>query len=373
MESIIMTKRTFPKIMAALFLAATVIPFATIAAQAPAADKKEKKPKDPNAEKKPKDPGVFFNSEEPVSLTITTNISRIRKDKGDNSPWRPATISYTDAAGKTIAVPATLKTRGIWRRKNCDFPPIRLNFKRDSTKGTLLQGLDQPKLVNYCRDDDVYEQYLLQELQLYRVYNQLTPMSHKMRLLQVTYVDSATGKAHAKRYALLQEEPGALADRLKGPRLKLTGATPDDMEPFYNALVGVFQYLIGNTDWSIAGLHNIELMAQPDGRVIPVAFDFDFSGAVNARYATVDPSLTVRRVRERLYRGYCGPEEEYSKVFALFNEKKPAIYALYTDSIGKLMSPRIVKETMEYFDEFYKTINDSRRAKREIAESCLGR
>jgi hypothetical protein len=116
----------------------------------------------------------------------------------------------------------------------------------------------------------------------------------------------------------------------------------------------------------------VELLARPDGPIVPVAFDFDFSGAVNASYATVDPSLTVTRVRDRLFRGYCTEGDAFKKVFALFNEKKERIYGLYDDPVGKLLDRRIARETLEYFDEFYRVINDSRSARSKILKACRG-
>jgi hypothetical protein len=78
-------------------------------------------------------------------------------------------------------------------------------------------------------------------------------------------------------------------------------------------------------------------------------------------------------VRRRLFRGYCTGADSYARAFALFNQKKPQIYALYDDDIGKLMDRGTVKETLRYFDEFYETINDPRSAKRSIIEPCLAR
>jgi hypothetical protein len=319
-----------------------------------------------------KESEAFYSSGDALVLSLTTNIKRIRGDKSQKAPWRSATLSYQDASGKAVVIPTRIRTRGIWRLKNCEFPPIRLDFNKEHTKGTLFQGIDKPKLVNYCRDDDNYEQYIAQEAQLYRIYSLLTPASHRARLVKVNYVDSASGKTEASRAAILLEEADIVAARLGGPVLKLKGAVADNLDPYHDALVGVFQYMIGNTDWSISGLHNIELIGLPDGNVLPIPFDFDFSGVVDARYATVDPKLSVQRVRERLFRGYCVPSEEYTKVFELFKAKKDAIYALYSDPTGKmLLRPKLVEETLKYFDDFYKTINDPRSAKREILTSCL--
>lgn len=314
---------------------------------------------------------AFFNGITPIELNLTTNIKRIRGDKGDNPPWRSAKFSYKDSSGKLVEIPALIRTRGIWRRKNCEFPPIRINFKSEDTKGTLLQGIDKPKLVNYCRDTDDYEQYLLQEAQLYRVYNLLTPASHRMRLLRLTYTDSASGKVTTTRSAFLLEEPEMMAARNGGPIMDLKGALPEDLDPYHDALAPLFQYFIGNTDWSIYALHNMELVTLPTGNFIPVAFDFDFSGVINTTYATPDPKLDIQRVRQRLYRGYCVPQEEWEKAYKKFNEQKDAIYALYSDELGKMLKPKIVEETLKYYDEFYKTINDPKRAKREISEDCV--
>jgi hypothetical protein len=131
--------------------------------------------------------------------------------------------------------------------------------------------------------------------------------------------------------------------------------------------------MIGNTDFSVAGLHNVELFFTDDGVVSPIAYDFDFAGAVNARYAAPDVTLHISNVRQRLFRGYCIDAGAYTRVFALFKEKKPEIYALYSDEIGKLMDRGTVKETLRYFDEFYDTINDPRSARRSIIESCVNR
>ncbi len=356
------------RIGVAAILAAFVLLAADVPAQkAPKPDKLDKRDKTPQA------PPIFFDSEDPLAVTLTANIGRLRRDKSPNPPWRAATLSYTSAEATTVTVPIKARTRGIWRLKTCEFPPLRLNFSGEQSKGTVFQRLDKPKLVSFCRDTDGYEQYVLQELQLYRAYQLLTPVSHKVRLLRVAYTDSASGKVHATRHAILLEEPDALAARLGGRIVEHKGALPGDLDPFFDALVGVFQYFIGNTDFSSAALHNMELLQKPDGTMVPLAYDFDFSGAVNATYATVDPKLTVTHVRARLFRGYCTEGDAFAKIFALFNEKKDQIYALYGDPVGKLLDPRVARETLQYFDAFYRTINDSRLARREILEACIAR
>ena len=355
-----------------------VLPFATafVVGETAGSQEPAKQVAVASSQQTPKQPvpaPAFFQTQDPIEVTLTANIGKLRGDKSAEAPWRPATMSYRGPDGNALTVPLRARTRGIWRLKMCDFPPLRLNFAGATSKGSIFHQLDKPKMVSYCQNVDDHEQYVLQEFQLYRIYQLLTPMSHKARLLKFTYADSASGKIRAKRFGFVIEEPSALAARLGGKVMEQKGALPGDLDPFQDALVGVFQYMIGNTDFSIGGLHNMELLFREDGTVFPIAYDFDFAGAVNARYAVPDARLPIPNVRKRLFRGYCTDANSYAKVFELFKEKKPEIYALYSDEIGKLMDQGTVKETLRYFDEFYETINDPRSAKRSIISPCIAR
>jgi hypothetical protein len=316
----------------------------------------------------------IFQSVAPLAVTFTANIHQLRDDKkhGDKAPWRGAMITYKGADSTLVRVPVRAKVHGIWRLAHCEFPPIRLNFAGKDTKNTVFDHVDKPKLTNYCRDTDAYEQYVLQEFQLYRVYQLLTPMSHRVRLLRVTYADEGSGKTEAVRYGFLIEDPDQMATRLGGKLTKLKGAGIGDIEETPQAVVYLFQYLIGNTDFSFNQLHNGEIVALLDGRNLPVAYDFDFAGAVDARYATPDPQVRIRRVRDRKFRGYCQLNPEFVKAIPLFQQKKDSIYALYTDEVGRLMDPVVVHETLDYFNEFYDAIGDPGKADRVIFRDCLG-
>jgi hypothetical protein len=314
----------------------------------------------------------LFASETPLAVTFTTNVRQLRGDRKEDAPYRSATLSYVGTDGKTVTVPIRAKTHGIWRLKNCDFPPLRLNIANKEAKGTLFHDLQKPKLVSVCKDRDNYEQLVLQEMQLYRIYQTITPVSHRVRTLRITYEDSASGKPMAVRYGFLFEDPDEMADRLGGKLMKVKGAGPDDLDAERAAVTYLFQYLIANTDFSFNGLHNGELVSRPDGSaLLPVAYDFDFSGAVNAPYATVDPRLPVKRVRERLYRGYCVLRPEIPAAITLFKQKKDAILALYRDDVGKLLDDRVVRETLDYIEDFYRTISDDRDTG-SMLNACVG-
>ncbi|HMI46030.1 MAG TPA: hypothetical protein VK491_07680 [Gemmatimonadaceae bacterium] len=115
----------------------------------------------PGTEKKLAVSPAFFETPDPIDVTLTANIGKLRGDKRTDPPWRPATMSYKGTDGSALTVPIQARTRGIWRLRMCDFPPLRLNFSGEKSKGSIFHKLDKPKLVSYCQDNDLYEQYIL--------------------------------------------------------------------------------------------------------------------------------------------------------------------------------------------------------------------
>lgn len=316
--------------------------------------------------------GSFYDDQSILRLTLVADFGQFKHDARDlNSPYRNAHIKYIEG-GKEVSVPVKIKPRGIWRRKSCEMPPVRLRFDKDSTHHTLFTKQHRMKLVVPCRNNDEGEQYLLSEFQLYRVYNVLTPLSFKARLAHVAFVDSRKGDTIQNRYAFLGEEPEDAAARMGGKPVLLKNAQGDDMDEMARAMFGVFQYFIGNTDFSVTQLHNVLLLRKDSifDLAFPVARDFDWSGAVDARYAFPDYRLRLKNVRQRLMKGDCAPRPVYDSVFNIFRAKKDAIYGLYRDSLAAGMKPDVVNKTLKYFDEFYETINNPRDANDQIVSAC---
>jgi hypothetical protein len=109
--------------------------------------------------------------------------------------------------------------------------------------------------------------------------------------------------------------------------------------------------------------------------VFSVPYDFDITGIVNPRYAdrVFQPrtrNLGIYRVRDRVYRGLCLSAPALPSVFAKFNEQREAIYALYAEMPD--LDAKVLKETREYLDQFYQTINDPKAVEREFQARCRG-
>ena len=317
-------------------------------------------------------PHKLFRSQEPITMTITLDLKKLTRMRDRQSAPLPASMVYDAGAqqGKDTML-ISVATRGNFRlsSRNCDFPPIRVFFEKAEIKKTVFEGQKELKLVTRCRDSKEYEQYILQEEVIYRVYNMFTPISLRTRRVYVTYTDTLKKEKDVKTWAFLVEDASAMAKRVGGRIFTAKQAVFDDVDPHHMRIVAMLEYMVANTDWSVGALHNVRLMRGNDSvTVFPLAYDFDFSGVINTRYATPDPQLPIRTVRDRLYRGPCMTTQELDVLGKEFLAKKDAIYALY-DNVKEL-DPAIVKQTKEFYDDFFKIIADPRRAKHEIIDNC---
>jgi hypothetical protein len=209
---------------------------------------------------------------------------------------------------------------------------------------------------------------VLQEYMIYRMYEALTPVALRARLVRIAYVDSASAKPGPTRYGIVLEEEEQLAARLGGQPLEAHGAQPHHLSAYQTTVLAVFQFMVGNTDWSIGGLHNIVLVQTPLD-VFPVPYDFDFAGLVKARYAAPDPRMGVKEVTERVYRGTCATVDEIANVVELFRTRRDSVYAVLGETPG--LTERNARRVRDYLDQFYELIAQPNRVRREMAQRCI--
>jgi hypothetical protein len=312
-------------------------------------------------------PAAIYAADSVLPLTLAFDVRAVKRDRRDEPEWRGAVLTIAGADGAPVELPARVRARGVFRRKLCVFPPLRLDIVRGKAAGTPAAGIGRPKLVTHCRGDRRFEQYLYEEYLIYRSYAVLTPIAFQARLARITYADSG-GATPEARPAILVEDADRMAARNGLQILEAEGARARDLDAFQGALFGVFQYLVGNTDWSISTLHNVEL-AQRAGTVFPVPYDFDWSGVINAHYATPNPVLRLRSVTQRLYRGYCEHNAELPRVLALFLERREALLALWREPPPGY-DPARARRAVEYLEEFYREIQDPAKAFRALEEAC---
>lgn len=310
-----------------------------------------------------------FAVDTPLEMTIRTDIRALLRDRGEERADHEGVVRLSRPDGGIDSASIELRTRGVFRRRPsvCPFPPLRLSIGRRAGRGTPFEGERRIKLVTHCRNSDQYEQYVLQEYLIYKAYALLTDLSLRTRLARVTYEDAAGREKPVTRYAILIEDEDRLAARHRMEVLKDTGTHIARLDPTQTVFMAVFQYFIGNTDWSIRALHNIVLFTDSAGRVFPLPYDFDWAGVIATRYAVPDTSLPIRSVKERLYSGYCGVPEDFEPVFARFRQHRAAIDALY--DLQPLERDQREK-ARRYYAEFYRLIDDPARVRREMLKLC---
>jgi hypothetical protein len=312
-------------------------------------------------------PEHLFLSDAPLAFRIDADFDRLRRDRGQDTEERPGTVTLADEGA--VPLPVQIRTRGNFRLRHstCHFPPLRLNFPKKALEGTVLAGQDKLKLVTHCRDSDNFEQNVLEEYLAYRIYNLITDASFRVRLARVTYVDAAGDEDTVERWAFLIEDDDALAERLGGTVLEAEQVHPARFTGASIAPLELFQYLIGNTDFSVYAGHNV-VVIQSGATLVPVAYDFDWSGLVNASYAEPDPRLGTRSVRDRVFRGMCRPDVDYAGLFEHFQAQRPAIEALVRAHVG--LEPDAQERALDYLKGFYDTLANERRRTREIEGAC---
>lgn len=312
----------------------------------------------------------LFASQEILELRIEANFNKIHKERKPKAKSYPATLRMEDRDGTVQELGLKIKTRGIFRlkRSTCQDPPLRLDFPKSEMEGTVFEGQNKLKLVTHCRDNDEYEQNTLEEYLIYRTYNLLTDSSFRVRLVRITYVDSRGNDDDLVRYGFLIEDEDRLAERLDGKIVKAREAPPNLLSDEESALVSVFQYMIGNTDFSVVFFHNIKLVQLATGSYVPIPYDYDWAGLVEAAYAKPNSRFGTRSVRERVYLGFCRPAVDFGLIYQRFQENREAILTLFATQEG--LSQRSRERATRYLEAFFEILDDPSKANWEIVGTC---
>ena len=321
---------------------------------------------------------ALFDDDAILDVRLAGPLATISRNRADETRQEhPFTLRVAGAD-----IPLTVRVRGKSRIELCDFPPLRLRFEAANAAGTLFAGQRKLKLVTHCRSDkEHYENNLLDEYTAYRMFNLLSETSYRARLLRITYEDSDSKLRHLDRpyHAFLIESDDGLADRLGASVVELPGILYSRLNTTQTTRMAVFQYLIGNNDWSFVATndedtccHNVDLL-EKDDELYPVPFDFDLSGLVNAKYARPAAGVRARKVTTRVYRGYCRSTPE--DVAAAVED----IVALREKILGIAGSVPVVGDEraaarVKYIDRFFEeAVDDRKKLLKRFERDCVGR
>lgn len=318
-------------------------------------------------------PKPLFAASDPIHIVIQAPLSGLIHNRSS----APIEGTLTDPSGQ--ALPVALSVRGITRRSAdvCDFPPLRVHFTGPPPPTSLFAGEKRLKLVTHCRNSPSFQQYVLLEYSVYRMYNLLTPHSFRVRLANIDYVGT-DGRPIISRVGYFLEDLGDLAKRNGTKATHAPTMIPaSDLSPLDAARYALLQHMIANHDWSMragpAGkdcCHNAELIGPlAAGTTIPVPYDFDFSGFVDAPYATPPEQLGISSVRQRVYRGYCLHNSQVLAVARQMREARPQMMAAISSTPG--LEPGTASRAISFLDGFFADIASDDTVNSKLLKRCV--
>jgi hypothetical protein len=306
-------------------------------------------------------PKPLFDADEVLSLTLTGPLDTISRDVGAKPV--AGVLNVGGAAPETL--PVTLSVRGITRRKQevCAFPPLRVEFTQKPGPASIFKGHKHLKLVTHCQRREGFQQYLLLEYDAYRLYRALTPASFGVRLAKIDY-KYKDGHDLGMRLGFFIEDVDDVARRNGLERLRGVGRiSVPQLDAAAAARYAVFQYMISNLDWAMTAApagqdccHNARLMGAKgvtgaSTSLIPVPYDFDYSGFVNAPYAVPPAGISVSNVRVRLYRGFCAHNEEVKMFLTEISARRDSLMTILNDT--PQLEDRTRRNAADYLGSFF--------------------
>jgi hypothetical protein len=328
----------------------------------------------------------LFQDETVLKAVLTAPISQVYTQRHQEVRiYHPGQWTYIDGGGETQRLDVSIRTRGHFRREVCELPPLQLNFKKSQVKGTLFAGQNKVKLVAPCKEGKRYQQYVILEYLAYKMYQLLTDESFTVRLVRLSYVDRDENLDPWTSLAFMIEDDKDMARRLDLDRVNIESVLYAQLDHTRLAVLQLFQFMIGNNDYSVIKpsldddcCHNMQLLGiedetdpvMPDESIIPVPFDFDFSGLVNATYAAPPSQIPIRDVRFRFYYGLCVPRPILDQAIIELQSKREQILSLIAAS--EQLDEGIREKNLEYIEEFFEIIDDPKAIDELIVRRCRG-
>jgi hypothetical protein len=295
----------------------------------------------------------LFNEISPMHITLTLDLKKYQREKYKGK-YMPVHFRYELNDTTFLEKDLRLKARGNFRRSHCNLAPFWLDIRNINFDSERTEDIKRVKIVTHCKGSQAYEEYVLKEYLCYKIYNILSPVSFRVRLIRMTYVDTGRKNKTTEGWAFMIEPEEMVAQRNDGISIKRSDLGYGLMRPMVTDVLCLFQYMIGNVDYSVAGRHNIKILGLPgfgSAGYTPVPYDFDYSGAVNAYYAIPTENLGITSVTQRYYLGPCREETAYITAIEHINQYQEVILNLVRDF--PYLDPRDRKELIRYLEGYF--------------------
>jgi hypothetical protein len=139
--------------------------------------------------------------------------------------------------------------------------------------------------------------------------------------------------------------------------------------------------MIGNLDWAfLAGpagsdcCHNSRFIAARGATpasasgIVPVPYDWDYSGLIDAPYSGVPEGVPIQRLTDRYYRGYCASNGEIGAVVEEFRAHRAEMMAVINGEAR--LKPNFRAKSARFLDGFFTLLDDPARVQSQIIGRC---
>lgn len=295
-----------------------------------------------------------MSQDDVVEITIKTELDSLIENR-NSKDYRPATFSLKQGKS-SLNFDMKVKTRGKFRRRVCDFPPLKLKFSKEDLAAAGFSAYNKMKLVTHCLDDkELSRETIMREYLTYELYREVTENSFRVQLAKLIYIDSNSGKK-TKRWGFLIESTKEMAARLGAVEVEKMGQEAEAFDLTAEKISSTFNYLIGNEDYNLEMNKNVKFIQKHGSdKLIPVPYDFDFSDLVNAPYARFKSDPNKIAERQRVYMGLTPDRKDLHSTHSFYKTKKESlikkVYKFH------LLSEGSKKEIVSYLKSFYDLID----------------
>ena len=312
----------------------------------------------------------IFEEEDPMKITLTMDLKQYQKEKFKGE-YIQVHFLYEFNDTLVLEKEMRMKARGAFRRSHCSLAPFWLNIRKADVENVHLQDVKRIKVVTNCQGSKSYDEYVLKEYLAYKIFNIISPISFRVRLVRMKYVDTGRKNKVSEGWAFMIEPEAMLAERVGGLVVKKDDLATSLMKPGDMDLAAMFMYMIGNCDYSITGRHNMKILGMPgfgSEGYTPVPYDFDYSGLVDASYAIPGPDLGVTSVRERYYLGPCRSDEAYRAAIDYIDQYREEILQIVNDF--EYLEEKKRKSVISYLEDYFAEAGTDYMLKNSLQKTC---
>ncbi len=313
----------------------------------------------------------LFGETDPMHITLTLDLKKYQREKFKGE-YMPVHFLYQLNDTLHLEKEMRMKARGKFRRSHCRLAPFWLDHRTADLKDEEQQDFTRIKIVTHCKGSLAYEEYVLKEYLCYKIYNIISPVSFRVRLVRMTYVDTGRKNKVTEGWAFMIEPEEMLAQRMNAVVVKRDDLSTRLLRPWEIDILALFQYMIGNVDYSVFGRQNMKFLGLPgygSAGYTPVPYDFDYTGLVDTYYAIPSENLSIKSVRERLYLGPCREDKAYQAAIEHINLCREEILQMVNDF--EFLDEKDKKGVIYYLEQYFELSEKPKSLIHSMQRTCI--